>query len=70
MNWIVADMCGQVEVVRELVRDSHSFESERGVEAASEKFRVDACEGATRDVERMPARADHAPRFASERHVA
>ena len=46
-------MCGQVEVVRELVRDSHSFESERGVEAASEKFRVDACEGAMRNVEGM-----------------
>ena len=44
-------MRGSVEVIRELLCDSHSFESERGIEAAPKKFRVDACEGATRNVE-------------------
>jgi len=42
-----------VEVVRELVCDSHSFESERGVKALPEEIRVDTGEGATRYVERM-----------------
>src|SRR4029077_5832232 len=46
-------MGGSVEVIPELLRDSHSFESECGIETSPEKFRVDACEGATRDVERM-----------------
>ena len=49
----MTDVRGSVEVLRELLHDSHSFESERGIEASPEKFRVDACEGATRDVERM-----------------
>src|SRR5258707_12405609 len=46
-------MRGSIEVLRELLRDSHSFESECGIETSPERFRVDACEGATRDVERM-----------------
>ena len=53
MNGIVTDMRGSVEVIRELLRDSHSFESERGIKASPEKFRVDACESATRNVEGM-----------------
>ena len=40
-----------IEVVREFMRDSHSFKRERGVESAPEKFRVYACESATRNVE-------------------
>src|SRR4029077_13197708 len=46
-------MRGSVEVLRELLRDSHSFESECGIETSPEKFRVDGCEGATRDIEGM-----------------
>src|SRR4029077_7076185 len=46
-------MGGSVEGIPELLRDSHSFERECGIEASPEKFRVDAREGATRDVERM-----------------
>src|ERR1043166_1629329 len=50
MNWIVADMRRAVEVIRVFLRDSHAFESERGVEAVPEKFRVYACESAMRNV--------------------
>src|SRR6185437_5159606 len=53
MNWIVADMRRAVEVIRVFLRDSHAFESERGVEAVPEKFRVYAGESATRNVEGM-----------------
>ena len=53
MNGIVADVRGAVEVIRELLRDSHTFEGQRGVKASSEKFRMNRREGAPRDVERM-----------------
>src|SRR5215471_2493056 len=42
-----------VEMIREFLCNSHAFESEGRVKAAPEKFRVDTCESATRNVEGM-----------------
>ena len=44
-------MRGSVEVIRELLRDSHSFESECGIEASPEKFGVPTVSARNRSCE-------------------